>query len=186
MFLAAMPPEEIQQGRIFLIARQTRAVLTAIDNWRRSDQWLPLPVILPLYCCVSGKGGAVGNSFVEVGIVVSGSGDGAGGLSVGVGAVISGVSGKGGAVGNSFVEVDIVVSGSGDGTGVGAGGLLVGVGAVICAVDGASGSRVAGGALGVSLCWLHPHSDKPASALAAVIWIFRKDFIFVMPFFSRR
>src|ERR1035437_5578717 len=100
MFLAAMPPEEIQQGRIFLIARQTRAVLTAIDNGRRSDQWLPLPVILPLYCCVSGKGGAVGNSFVEVGIVVSGSGDGAGvgagGLLVGVGAVICAVDGASG------------------------------------------------------------------------------------------
>jgi hypothetical protein len=131
-------------------------------------------------------GGAVGNSFVEVGIVVSGSGDGDGGLSAGVGAVISGVSGIGGAIGNSFVEVDIVVSGSGGGAGVEAGGLLVRVGAIICAVAGASGSRVAGGALGFSPCWLHPHSDKPTSALAAAIWIFRNDSIFVIPFFGRR
>jgi hypothetical protein len=64
--------------------------------------------------------------------------------------------------------------------------LLVGIGAVICAVDGASGSRVAGGALGVSRCWLQPHSNKPTSALAAAIWIFRNDFIFVIPFFRRR
>jgi hypothetical protein len=90
----------------------------------------------------------------------------------------------GGAVGNSFVEVGIVVSGSGDGAGVGAGGLLVGVGAVICGVDWAAGSWVAGGALGVSPCWLHPHSDKPTSALVAAIWIFRNDFIFVTPFFK--
>lgn len=87
----------------------------------------------------------------------------------------------GGAVGNSFAEVGIVVSGSGGGASVGAGGLLVGVGAVICGVDWAAGSWVAGGTLGVSLCWLHPHSDKPTSALAAAIGIFRNDFIFVTP-----
>jgi hypothetical protein len=89
------------------------------------------------------------------------------------------------AIGNSFVEVGIVVSGSGGGAGVGAGGMLVGVGAVICGVDWVADSWVAGGALGVSPCWLHPHSDKPTSALAAAIWIFRNDFIFVIPFFKR-
>ena len=88
----------------------------------------------------------------------------------------------GAAVGNSFVVVGIVVSGSADGAGGGAGKLLVGVGAVISGVDWAAGSWVAGGALGVSRCWLHPHSDKPTSALAAVIWIFRNDFILVIPF----
>jgi hypothetical protein len=82
------------------------------------------------------------------------------------------------------VAVGIVVSGSADGAGVGAGKLLVGVGAVISGVDWAVGSWVAGGALGVSRCWLHPHSDKPTSALAAANWIFRNDFIFVNPFFK--
>lgn len=78
---------------VILSAR--RAVPTAIHSWRRLGRWLPLPVILPLYCCVTGRGGAIGNSFVEVGIVVSGSGDeagmGAGWFLVGVGAVICGV-----------------------------------------------------------------------------------------------
>jgi hypothetical protein len=39
----------------------------------------------------------------------------------------------------------------------------------------------AAGTLVVSACWLHPHSNKPASALAAMIWIFRNNFIFVIP-----
>jgi len=57
---------------------------------RRSDRWLPC-AMLSLYCCVTGRGAAVGNAFVEVGIVVSGSGDAAvvesGALLVGDGAV---------------------------------------------------------------------------------------------------
>jgi hypothetical protein len=81
------------------------------------------------------------------------------------------------------VEVGIVVTGSDDGAGVGAVGSLVGVGAVVSGVDWAAGSWVTGGALGVSR-WLHPHNDKPASALAATIWISRNDFIFVIPFFK--
>jgi hypothetical protein len=85
------------------------------------------------------------------------------------------------AIGNSFVEVGIVASGSGGGVSVGAGGLLVGVGAVICGVDWAVGSWVAGGALGVSPCWLHPHSDKPRTAVATAICIVRNDFIFAAP-----
>jgi hypothetical protein len=75
-----------------------------------------------------------------------------------------------------------VVSGSGDEGDVGAGGVLVGIGAVICGVEWATGSWVAGGVLGVSRCWLHPYSVKPTSAVAAAIWIFRDDFIFVIPF----
>lgn len=66
-----------------------------IHSWRRSDRWLPLPEILPLYCCVLGTGVAVGNSFVDVGVADSGNGGGpgvgAGGLLVGVGAVTWGV-----------------------------------------------------------------------------------------------
>jgi hypothetical protein len=79
------------------------------------------------------------------------------------------------------VEIGIVVSGSGDGAVVGSGRLLVGV----VAVDWALVSWVAGGALGVCACWLHPHSDNPTRALAAAVWIFRSDFIFVIPFFRR-
>jgi hypothetical protein len=33
----------------------------------------------------------------------------------------------------------------------------------------------------VSAGWLHPYSDKPASVLATVIWIFRNNFIFFIP-----
>jgi hypothetical protein len=93
------------------------------------------------------------------------------------------------------VESGIVVSGSGDeadvavdvGANVGVDRLLVEVGAVIdavvCGVDWAAASRVvAGGRPVVSGCWLHAHSDKPTSALAAAIWIFRNDFIFAIPF----
>jgi len=96
-----------------------------LGGWR-GRQWLPdqltttdfqaaLPVIMPLYCCVTGRGAAVGNSFVEVGIVTSGSGDEAGvepgGLLVGVGAVIGGViCGIGWAVASRFVDGGLVVS----------------------------------------------------------------------------
>jgi hypothetical protein len=49
----------------------------------------------PLYCCVLGRGAAVGNAFVEAGMVVTGSGDAvvveSGGLLVGVGADVCGV-----------------------------------------------------------------------------------------------
>ena len=108
---------------------------------------------------------AIGNSFVEVGIVASGSG---GGVSVG-------------AVG-LLVGVDIMVSGIDDGVGVEAGSWLVRVGSVTCGVDWAACSGVAGGAPVVSGCWLHPHSKKPTRALAAAIWIFRTGFIVVIPF----
>jgi hypothetical protein len=88
------------------------------------------------------------------------------------------------AIGNSFVVVGSVVSGSSDEDAVG-GGLFVGAGAVARAVDwlaDAADSCVAGGGLGVSLCWLHPHSDNPASVNAAAIWILRIKFTFVTPF----
>jgi hypothetical protein len=94
---------------------------------------------------------AVGNAFVEVGIVVTGSGDAvvveSGGLLVGTGAVAE--SGR----------------------------LLVGVGADICGVGWAVVSWFVDGALVVSPCWLHPYSDNPTSIPAVVIWIFRNEFI---------
>jgi hypothetical protein len=102
----------------------------ASDEVTTADFQGASPVIIPLYCCVTGRGGAIGSSFVEVGIAVSGSGD----------------------------EGDVEP-----------GWLLVGVGVAICGVDCAVTGWVAGGALGVSRCWLHPHSDKPTSALAATI-----------------
>ena len=115
----------------------------------------------------TGIGVAVGNSFVEVGIADSGSGAeavvGGDGLVVGVG---------------------VVDSGSGVEAVVGSGALVMGVGAVVSGVAWATGSWVAAGALGVSACRLHPHRNKPASALAAAIWIFCIDFIFVMPLFA--
>jgi hypothetical protein len=107
--------------------------------------------MLSPYCCVTGRGAAVGNAFVEVGIAVTGSGDAAvvesGGLLVEDGAVAE------------------------------SGGLLVGVGAVICGVGWAVISWFVDGTLVVSPCWLHPYRDKPTSALAATIWIFCNDFI---------
>jgi len=100
-----------------------------------------------------------------------------------------GEDGTGVAGGKAFVEVGMAVSGSGavavveDGElDVLSDGLLV-RGAV--ATDGAAWVVVSGVAvevLGVSLCWLHPHNNKPANALAAAIWIFRIDFIFIIPF----
>jgi hypothetical protein len=81
------------------------------DQVATTDSQAASPVILPLYCCVTGRGAAVGNSFVEVGIVTSGSGDEdgveAGGLLVGVGAVIGGVDW---AVGSWVVGGGLVVS----------------------------------------------------------------------------
>jgi hypothetical protein len=92
-----------------------------------------------------------------------------------------GVTGKGGAVGRAFVEVGIdEVSGSGGGAVVAGGvvGLLVEVGATACDIDWVAASGVAGGAVVVSGCWLHPYSARPARALVAAIWNFRNDFIF--------
>lgn len=63
------------------------------------------------------------------------------------------------------------------------GGLLVGVGAVACGVDWAIVSWFVNGALVVSPCWLHPYSESPTRALAAAIWIFRVDFIFIFRLF---
>ena len=118
-------------------------------------------------------GGAVGKSFVETGIVVSGRGDVAvvedGGLLMGF------ADSDDTGVGGSLVTVGVE-------TPVGDSGLLVEVGAVICGVDWVTGSWVACGAVVVGTCWLHPYSDKLTSVLAAVIWIFRNDFIFVIPF----
>jgi hypothetical protein len=116
---------------------------TQIDGRRRA--------MAPLYCCVTGRGAAVGKIFVEAGIAVTGSGDAAvtesGELLVGDGAVAeSGV-------------------------------LLVGVGAAVCGVGWVVVSWFVDGALVVSVCWLHPYSNKPTSVLAAAIWIFCNDFI---------
>lgn len=143
----------------------------------------PLPVMLPLYCGVTAMGGADGRLFVETGIVVSGSADpvvmGAVGSLVGVGdAVIMGVGGSLVTVGDEtpvgvrglLVEVDAESVG-----------LLVGVGAV----DWATGSWFVDAVPGVSACWLHPYSNKLASILAAAIWIFCIDFIFVISLFTR-
>lgn len=80
----------------------------------------------PVYCCVTGRGAAVGKAFVEVGIAVTGSGDAA-----------------------------VVESGRllvGDGAVAESGGLLVGAGAVGWVVV----SWFVDGALVVSCCWLHP------------------------------
>jgi hypothetical protein len=143
----------------------------------------PLPVMLPLYCGVTDMGGAVGMLFVETGIVVSGSVDpvvmGAVGSLVGVG------DADDAGVGGSLVTV-------GDETPVGVRGLLVEVDAEsvgllvgVGAVDWATGSWFVDAVPGVSACWLHPYSNKLASILAAAIWIFCIDFIFVIPLFTR-
>jgi hypothetical protein len=58
---------------------------------------------------------------------------------------------------------------------------VVGVGGI----DWATGSWFVDGALVVSACWPHPDSNKPASTLAAAIWIFCNDFIFMIPSFTR-
>jgi hypothetical protein len=114
-------------------------------------------VILAHYCCVLGRGAAVGNSLVDVGIVATGSGDAA--------VVESG-------------ELLVV-----DGAAAESGGLLVGAGTVTCGVDWAIVSWFVDGALVVSTCWLHPHSDKLTSVPATAIWIFRIDFILTIPLF---
>jgi hypothetical protein len=124
-------------------------------------------------------GGAVGKSFVVTGIVVSGSGDVAvvedGGLLMGF--ADSDDTGVGG--------LSVTVA---DEAPVGASGLLVGVSDEsverVGGVDWVTGSWDACGALGVATCWLHPIRNKPASALAAAIWIFCNDFIFVIPLFK--
>lgn len=82
------------------------------------------------------------------------------------------------AIGKSFVEVSVADSGNGEEAVVGAVMLLVGVGdVIICGVDWAAASWVKDGHLAVSPCWLHPHRDKPTSALAAMVCIFRNKFI---------
>ena len=133
-------------------------------------------------------GGAVGKSFVETGIVESGSDD------VGIvedGGVLMGIadSDDTGVVGSLVtVGVETPVGDSGllvevaDESVVGTGRLLVDAGGVICGVAWVTGSWVACGAVVVGTCWLHPYSDKLTSVLAAAIWIFRNDFIFVIPF----
>jgi hypothetical protein len=100
-----------------------------------------------------------------------------------------GEDGRGVAAGNEFVLVGIVVSGSGavavveDGElDVLSDGVLV---RVAEAVGGAACVVVSGVVVdvpGVSLCWPQPHSNTAASALAAAIWIFCIDFIFIIPF----
>jgi hypothetical protein len=68
-------------------------------------------VILAHYGCVLGRGDAVGNSFVDVGIVATGSGDAAvvefGGLLVGASAA---TCGAGWAVVSWFVDGALVIS----------------------------------------------------------------------------
>jgi hypothetical protein len=63
-------------------------------------------------------------------------------------------------------------------------GLVVGTGAVIGG-DWAVVSWFVDGVLVVSACWLHPYSNNPISVPAAAIWIFRNDFIFIIPLFRR-
>jgi hypothetical protein len=75
------------------------------------------------------------------------------------------------------VEVGIVVSGSGVPAVVESGELLVGAGAVIAGVGWTVVARFVDGALVVSPGWLHPYSNNPTSALTAISWIFRSDFI---------
>ena len=99
-----------------------------------------------------------------------------------------GEDGTGVAGGKAFVEVGMVASGSGavavveDGEFDVLSDRLLVTGAV--ATDGTAWVVVSGvvEALGVSPCWLHPHNNKPANALAAAIWIFCIDFIFIIPF----
>jgi hypothetical protein len=82
-----------------------------------------------------------------------------------------GVTGRGAAGGNSFVETGIADSGSDAELVVAAGGSLVRIAAeFVMELDGLFVE--AGAGVEVSTGWLHPHSDKPTSALAAVIWIF--------------
>ena len=129
-------------------------------------------------------GGPVGKSFVETGIVVSGRGDVAvvedGGLLMGF--ADSDDTGVGGLSVTVMDEIPVGVSGLlvevADESAVGVSRLLAGAGAVICGVDWATGSWF------VAACWLHPLSNKPTSALAAAIWSFCNDFIFIIPFLS--
>jgi len=86
--------------------------------------------ILPLYCCVTGRGAAVGNAFVEAGIAVSGSGVPAEVESVGL-----------------LVEDGAVAESIG---------LLGGAGAVVGGVGWAVVWWLVDGALVVCPCWLHP------------------------------
>ena len=113
-----------------------------------------------LYCCVTGRGAAVGNSFVDAGKALSGNG----------------------AEANAAVDV-----GADEGSVAGADTLLVGVGtvidAVVCVDDWASALWVSGGRPVVCTCSLHPHRNSPTTAQAIAIWIFRIGFIFVIPYF---
>jgi hypothetical protein len=100
-----------------------------------------------------------------------------------------GEDGTGVAGGKAFVEVGMVASGSGAVAVTESGELLVLADGLLVrgavTTDGAAWvvvSVVAVEVLGVSLCWLHPHNNKPANALAAAIWIFCIDFIFIIPF----
>lgn len=85
-----------------------------------------------------------------------------------------GVAGMGVAAGSEFVETGIVASGSNAEFVVAAGTSLVIAGAefVATAVVSLVEIGAVAGALVVSACWLQPYSNKPANALAAVIWIF--------------
>jgi hypothetical protein len=100
-----------------------------------------------------------------------------------------GEDGTGVAGGKAFVEVGMVASGSGVVAVAESGELLVLADGLLVrgavATDGAAWvvvSVVAVEVLGVSLCWLHPHNNNPTNALAATIWIFCIDFIFIIPF----
>ena len=139
-------------------------------------------------------GGAVGKSFVETGIVVSGRGDVAvvedGGLLMGF--ADSDDAGVGGLsvtvvdeipVGDSGLLVEVA-----DESVVRAGRLLVEVAdesvVGVGGIDWATGSWFVDAVMGVAACWLHPLSNKPTRALAAAIWSFCNDFIFIIPFLS--
>ena len=84
------------------------------------------------------------------------------------------------------METGIADSGSSAEFVVAAGASLVKAGAeFVTALDGLFSEvgavvSVAAG-VDVSTDGLHPPSDKPTSALAAVIWIFRKNFVFFIP-----
>jgi hypothetical protein len=79
-----------------------------------------------------------------------------------------GVTGTDVAAGNSFVETGIVVSGSAAEFVVVAGGALMRVAVEFVAELDRLFVEVGAG-VDMSTGWLHPHSNKPASALAAVI-----------------
>jgi hypothetical protein len=127
-----------------------------------------------IYYCVTARGAAGGISFVETGSAETGSGD----------EVVMGAVGSLVGFGDPVVMEDgILLVTVGDELDAEAGGSLMIVGDEFVReagglVDWVNGSWAACVAVGVSACWLHPHSSKPASAVAAAIWIFFIDVIF--------